>query len=40
MAEVLIIPDVHGRPFWKDAVQRYPDTDTIFLGDYHDPYPE
>ena len=36
---VLVIPDVHGRRFWKDAVRRYPNTDTIFLGDYHDPYP-
>lgn len=35
----LIIPDVHGRSFWKDAVKRYPDADTIFIGDYHDPYP-
>ena len=33
------IPDVHGRTFWEDAVERYPDADTIFLGDYHDPYP-
>lgn len=39
MKEILIIPDVHGRSFWKEAVRRYPDSDTIFLGDYHDPYP-
>lgn len=37
---MLIIPDVHGRKFWKEAVARYPDADTIFLGDYHDPYPD
>lgn len=35
----LVIPDVHGRGFWRDAVKKYPDTDTIFLGDYLDPYP-
>ena len=39
MTDLLIIPDVHGRRFWRDAVERYPDADTIFLGDYHDPYP-
>lgn len=39
MGEVLIIPDVHGRSFWKEAVERHPNADTIFLGDYHDPYP-
>ena len=36
---VLVIPDVHGRTFWKHAVELYPDADTIFLGDYLDPYP-
>ena len=35
---ILIIPDVHGRKFWKSAVEKYPEVDTIFLGDYHDPY--
>lgn len=39
MNEILIIPDTHGRTFWKDAVRRYPDVPTVFLGDYHDPYP-
>lgn len=34
----LIIPDVHGRPFWKEAVTRFPDIPVIFLGDYLDPY--
>lgn len=34
----LIIPDVHGRTFWKDAVMKYPDVPVIFLGDYLDPY--
>ena len=36
---ILIIPDVHGRKFWKTAVEKFPETETIFLGDYHDPYP-
>lgn len=35
---MLIIPDVHGRMFWRSAVQKYPDLPTIFLGDYLDPY--
>ena len=40
MEEVLVIPDVHGRSFWEEAVKRYPEKVTIFLGDYHDPYPQ
>ena len=36
--EIIIIPDIHGRTFWKEAVEKYPDADTIFLGDYLDPY--
>ncbi len=37
---MLIIPDVHGRTFWKDAVSQYEDKveKIIFLGDYLDPY--
>lgn len=37
----LIIPDVHGRVFWREPVMKtLQDTDAhiIFLGDYHDPY--
>lgn len=34
---ILIVPDVHGRTFWKD-VQKYEDCKIIFLGDYFDPY--
>lgn len=37
---LLIIPDVHGRPFWEDIVDRYPQSHVIFLGDYLDPYPD
>ena len=39
MDEMLVIPDVHGRLFWKDAVESHPEMPVIFLGDYHDPYP-
>jgi hypothetical protein len=38
----LIIPDVHGREFWKEPVTRTlqeTDAKICFLGDYHDPYP-
>lgn len=39
----LVIPDVHGRRFWKDAIERFPIEQfpklrIIFLGDYLDPY--
>ncbi len=34
----LIIPDVHGRAFWKEAVARFSNIPVIFLGDYLDPY--
>ena len=38
---LLILPDIHGRPFWKKAVEDNIDKvdKVIFLGDYHDPYP-
>lgn len=38
MEEILILPDVHGRQFWRPALD-YPG-EIIFLGDYCDPYPE
>ncbi len=39
----LIIPDVHGRKFWKEAIDKfnkeeYPNLKIVFLGDYVDPY--
>lgn len=39
--KVLIIPDIHGRTFWRDAVKRNIDKveKIVFLGDYLDPYP-
>lgn len=39
----LIIPDVHGRSFWKEPVKvalGATNADIVFLGDYHDPYPQ
>ena len=38
---LLTIPDIHGRTFWKYAVnQEFDNVDKIiFLGDYMDPYP-
>lgn len=35
---MIIIPDVHGRDFWKSAVKGREDEEIIFLGDYVDPY--
>ena len=37
--KLLIIPDVHGRDFWREAVTRHEQMETLFLGDYLDPYP-
>ena len=38
--QLTIIPDVHGRTFWRRAVQASPrGGKIIFLGDYLDPYP-
>lgn len=39
--EILIVPDVHGRSFWVEHVNKYlieTDCKIIFLGDYLDPY--
>ena len=35
---MIIIPDIHGRSFWKDAVKGRENEKIIFLGDYTDPY--
>lgn len=43
---VLIVPDVHGRVFWREPLERFSDDisagnmDVVFLGDYLDPYPD
>ena len=36
--KILIIPDVHGRSFWKKAVETGDYEKVVFLGDYADPY--
>lgn len=36
--KIIIIPDIHGRTFWKRIVNEKFDK-VIFLGDYVDPYP-
>lgn len=39
MKQIIIIPDIHGRSFWKDALPYIKDgVPTVFLGDYVDPY--
>lgn len=40
--KILVVPDIHGRTFWKEPVQKYMDQvdRVIFLGDYLDPYPK
>jgi hypothetical protein len=36
---IIIIPDIHGRDFWRWTVSQRKEEDTlIFLGDYLDPY--
>lgn len=40
--KIIIIPDVHGRDFWREPVEKYknnPEVLIIFLGDYLDAYP-
>ena len=38
--KILIIPDVHGRAFWRKPCKDIDKWDKIvFLGDYVDPYP-
>ena len=40
MTKILILPDIHGRQFWKEAVEKhFNEVDKIiFLGDYLDRY--
>ena len=39
--KILVIPDVHGRKFWRKAIADNVNQveKIIFLGDYLDPYP-
>lgn len=37
--KIIVLPDIHGRDFWKSAVERIDDCDrVVFVGDYFDPY--
>ena len=36
---IMVIPDIHGRNFWKSCIDKVKDHMIIFLGDYIDPYP-
>lgn len=39
MSKVLVLPDIHGRLFWKEPCKDLNDYDkVVFLGDYFDPY--
>lgn len=42
MGKILILPDIHGRQFWKKAVEEWSNkvNKIIFLGDYLDSYPD
>lgn len=37
--KVLVIPDDHGRGFWREFVKGHENEMIVFLGDYVDPYP-
>lgn len=34
----IVVPDVHGRKFWREVVRGNEEEKIIFLGDYLDPY--
>jgi len=36
--ELVLIPDIHGRTFWKNVVKDKKNSPVVFLGDYVDPY--
>lgn len=36
--KIIVIPDIHGREFWKEAVRGHEKDSIVFLGDYVDPY--
>lgn len=38
MSKILVVPDIHGRDFWKEPCREWKGK-VVFLGDYHDPYP-
>lgn len=36
---ILVVPDIHGRVFWRKVLDASEDLEVVFLGDYFDPYP-
>lgn len=34
MSKVLVLGDTHGRPFWKEIIEKENPDKIIFLGDY------
>ena len=36
--KIIVVPDVHGRPFWRDVLPFVGKVPIVFLGDYLDPY--
>lgn len=36
--KVTVIGDIHGREIWKEIVDKNPDSNFVFTGDYVDPY--
>ena len=38
--DILVIPDLHGRPFWREAALGADGRHIVFLGDYADPFPD
>ena len=40
MGKILLLYDTHGRPFWRDAVEKHMEECeyVLFGGDYLDPY--
>ena len=32
--KLIIVPDMHGRGFWREAVKEHPEALFVFLGDY------
>lgn len=36
--QILIVPDTHGKDFWRVPVNSNPSMKVVFLGDYLDPY--
>lgn len=38
MKDIIVIGDIHGLRTWEQIVEKHPDNQFVFLGDYNDPY--